>query len=649
MSVAPPAVPSKSSSSAEPRAIPSLLLVVAVATIGGITTGVMLGAVLGKLVPLLPAVIAGVVVAIAVPSLLAWRASKFLRARRIGVGIRRFVQLVLLAIPMITLGLLCAPALGEGDATVGGEWARGAHSLFGGIPVVGGVLADTAQRGGAPVGPVLPTTPPVKPVADAGIKPTGPDGGPTVVDAGVAPVPVPVPVSVAGLSPRTAGRPLRTVLVPVQTDDGGLAWWTATMAFGGAHTQRIIDCTPQAALGAPTQWGIADDGHAIMVLGGGHVVTATASATLCTLEPTLSRGAKLAAGGTELEITGVRTAAVAPGGGLLLTVDAIDVKRAKPVQALLWRSADAVVTVIKRSGDVLVDGSTPAPKAKRVLSVGFTIKSQDGGGGVVIDEEFAEEGQQTAVRMSGLAYDMNPHRLLSGTIDQVKALVEVARTGMSGSGLNGCSLQGFADATRHPDGRVWFDGNCLEAGAKGWLFSARAGGGVFALAPELQGKDQAPWTEQAPRLQRLTIEPEGAFAFITRDANVVLSSTQKVATKITVVLRAEAIDAGVKVGVVSSVHTPELLTGGEWLLAGVELLAEGGKRPRAWLLGSRADLDAQKLSVLVREGAVLAVPTVAAVVGEAATPTPKTIKRIYFSDRDEPLWHAATTTAPVTP
>jgi hypothetical protein len=51
--------------------------------------------------------------------------------------------------------------------------------------------------------------------------------------------------------------------------------------------------------------------------------------------------------------------------------------------------------------------------------------------------------------------------------------------------------------------------------------------------------------------------------------------------------------------------------------------------------------------VLLREGTTVSVPVVAAVAGEVAKPQPKTIKRIYFGDRDEPLWHAAA--APAAP
>jgi hypothetical protein len=623
-------------------------LVLLVGLVGGIITGVMLGAVGGKLLPLMPMVVVGILVMLVVPSILVARASKALRARKMPVGVRRTVQLLLLLLPQLMVGFLCAPALGEGEASVSGEWARAAHSVLGGVPVLGGVLKDTAARGGAPVDaattpttPTGPNTPPVLPSKKL-------DGGPAPLDAGPTPdagVLVPTVKSVGGMTPRTGGRSVGNLLAPVQTDDGGLVLWMASVAFGGAVTTRVVDCSMHAAAGAPTDVHMHEDGSAALILGGGKLFTVVPLAQTCGATALLERGQRIATTTTpptELEVQNIREVAVGVAGSLLVVVDTIDGKRGKPVQALLWRAgADAPLQVLRKGLDPLVDAPPPAPKAKRVLALGYDLKGRDFSGNVVVEEEFAADGEAVAPRLGGLAYDMNPRRLVAGLVDQAKTLTEVARTGITGTGLNGCSLQGFADAARMPDGRVWFDGNCAEAGAKGWLFSSRGGGSVLALVPELQGKDQAPWTEVAPRLMHMSIEQEGALAFVTRDHNVILSSTQRPTEKSLVMLRAEvwgnAGAGGQKVGAVSLVQAATVLRGGDWLAAAVEMLSEGGKRPRAWVLASRDDAAAQKVELLLSEGGPIVVPPVAGVEGGAATT--KMVKRLYWPDHDEPLWH----------
>jgi hypothetical protein len=247
-----------------------------------------------------------------------------------------------------------------------------------------------------------------------------------------------------------------------------------------------------------------------------------------------------------------------------------------------------------------------------------------------------EGDADVGMKLGGAQFVMNPRRLLVGRVDAPRALAELTRSGEDPSGVDGVTLQGFADAIALPDGRVVFDANFAEDGPRGWLFQARLGASVFAVAPELVGKPEAPFGDKAPRTPQLSVEPEGGFAFVNRDGAVVTGTLQHLAEAKVSLLRAEALGVAGVVGGVARVNAPRLATGGEWLLASVDLLAADGQRQQALILASKADLLAGKVEVLAVEGAL--VPTATAVPAPTTTPATTTTTAT-----------TATTTTPATP
>jgi hypothetical protein len=360
----------------------------------------------------------------------------------------------------------------------------------------------------------------------------------------------------------------------------------------------------------------------------------------------------------ELDVQNVRDVAVGPGGALLLAIDAFDAKKNAVVQALVARSVGGAGFIVRRAGSTVEGEKLVAGEVADTTS-GYSIKRHDGQGHVVVEEIFVEDDTDVGTKLDGAKYTMNPRRLLVGTIDTPRALTELVRTGDQPSGVESVTLQGFADAIALPDGRVFFDANFVEEGPRGWLFSARLGGGAFAVAPELVGKPEAPFAERAPRTPRLSVEPEGGFSFITRDGALMLGSLQRLAESKPVLLRADAVHAAGKVGGISRVNAARLLPGAEWVLANVEVLDESGQRHEALVLASRADLAAGKAEVLAVEGGLAPTPATPA---PTTTPTPTTtapapaptttattaptttarLKTLFVLEgHDEPLWGLA--------
>jgi hypothetical protein len=643
---------------ADPTAAPStpapardrrLRLLVAIVVDGvlfGLLAGVAFAAWAGALLGAVGALVVGLALAWLLPLFLAVRANLALRRKRPdGVLLRRLTALFLVVLVQTTVFLAGFVHLGQGQATTTQELSAAALPLLGALPGVGPWLADNARQGG-----LLPDdakAPPKTPPKTPGPGPDGgtpaPDAGAPVVDAGPASAPSP-----AGLQPRAGGRPTATVAAAATTTEGDVVVVVWSVLFGGQATPRLVELAALSALGPVTRVEASSDGFVAVVLGGGQLVTAPPSG-LAIHDKALSRGARLG----DLELQGLRDVAIGPGGALLVVADLFDARTSKTTPALVARPAGGgAAFVVRKAGDV-VDPPEKKGEAANVAH-GFSIKRGDGSGAVVVEEEVLEGGDDAGTKLSGAQWTMNPRRLLAGQLDNPRALVEVARTGAEPSGLDGTTLQGFGDAVLLADGRVVFDANAVEEGARGWLFSARAGGGVFAVAPELVGKPEAPWSPKAPRVRQLAIAGDGVFAFVNRDGAVVVGPLARPADAKTGVLRADALRRGdgARAGSVATATTVRT-TGGDWLVAGVDLLGEGGARAEAVVLLGRDDLAAGRAEVLLEQGGPLPAPSTplppapvdaGPKASSPTTPTTPTtpsrrVKSIFFDDgHDEPLW-----------
>ena len=574
------------------------------------------------------------------PLALSIRATLAFKRQGRPIILRRLVAFFLVVVTQLTVFLVGFTQLGQKDGvTISGELAAAVRPVLGGLPILGGVLEKTAKDGGADEGTPTTTTTP------------GPDGGIAAVsaDGGVALTPPPTKApTAAGLSPRTAGRTISSVAAVVTTTDGDLVAVRTGLAFGGQTTTTVTDLAAFSDKGSPTRVEASSDGHLAVVLAGQYVVLAKPGAVTGDLAADLSRGGKV----DNLDIQGVRDIAIGPGGAVLVVVDVFDAKSNKVAQALIGKSAGAAAFVVRRAGDVVDAAADPKDKASVGNTAhGFNLKRNDGSGTVVVEEILLEGGNDVGEKLAGTSYVMNPRRLLVGRIDAPRALAELVRTGEEVSGIDGITVQGFADAVSLPDGRVIFDANFVEDGSRGWLFQARLGGGAFAIAPELVGKPEAPFGDHAPRTPQLTVEADGAFAFVNKDGGLVLGSLARFAESKVVLVRAEAVTAAGKVGGISRVVSPRLATGGEWVFAAVEVLDDVGARKKAVVLASRVDLAAGKAEVLLVEGALVpaaavAAPAVPAPAGPAAHPATPTapaamerrIKSIFFLEgHSEPL------------
>jgi len=412
--------------------------------------------------------------------------------------------------------------------------------------------------------------------------------------------------------------------------------------------------------GAPTRVESSSDGFVAVVLAGQHLVV-MAPGKAATLDVALSRGAKIG----DLDVQTLRDVAVGPGGAMLVALDAFDAKKGTVVQALVARPTDGAPFLVRRGGTAVdgdVNNGAKADGEVHNTTHGYSIKRNDGSGAVVVEEVMLEGDADVGMKLGGPQFVMNPRRLLVGRVDAPRALAELTRSGEDPSGVDGVTLQGFADAIALPDGRVVFDANFAEDGPRGWLFQARLGASVFAVAPELVGKPEAPFGDKAPRTPWLSVEPEGGFAFVNRDGAVVTGTLQRLAEAKVSLLRAEALGSAGIVGGVARVNAPRLATGGEWLLASVDVLDTSGQRQQALILASKADLLAGKVEVLTVEGALVptatpstpstpvavpSTPVVSPPVPPATTPgsTPASapdlprIKSLFVLEgHDEPLW-----------
>lgn len=572
---------------------------------------------------------AGAVFAWILPLVLSVRAALALKRQKRPLLLRRIAALFLVVTTQFTVFLVGITSL-ETEIPVTAQLAAAIHPVFGSVPVLGGILEKSAKDGGARlsgVAPVAPTTPaPTTPTA-----PTPPTAGPT------APTPTtPAVPGLPGLSPRTAGRTISTVGAVVTTSTGDLAAARFTLAFGGATTARIDDLSAFSADGSPTRVETSSDGHIAIVLAGQVLLTASPDAAPTKLG-SLSRGAKLG----ELEVQGLRDVAVGPGGHLLASIDAFDAKKNAVVQALVAAAPGSAPVVVRRAGDV-VDAKDKTNEGS--TSHAFSIKRNDGSGPVVVEEVMLVGGNDLGEKFAGTEFVMNPRRLLVGRIDAPRALSEIVRTGDEVSGIEGVTLQAFGDAVALPDGRVVFDANFVEDGVRGWLFQARLGGGAFAVAPELVGKPEAPFAERGARTVGLSVEADGHLAFVNKEGAMMRGTLAHLVDTKATLLRAEAIGKdGQALGGVSRVLSLRMTTGGEWVLARVEVLAADGARHEALVLASQADLTSGKIEALLSEGGTLTLPapsTPAAPTPLApAAAAPRSIKSLFVLEgHDEALW-----------
>jgi len=601
------------------------------------------------------ALVVGFVLAWLLPLVLAVRATLALKRQRRPVLLVRLVGLFLTGLVQLTvLAAGAFPLLEEEKLTA--RWAGAALPILGPIPVIGGVLEKHAKDGGVATGTGTTGTSTTGTGTDAG---TGTTGTSTT---GTGTTGTPTPVA-DGLSPRADGRTTATVAAVTTTTTGDLVVARYTVQFGGKTTVAVTSLAAHADKGAPTRVESSVDGHVVVVLAGQHTLH-IAPGKEAALDASLSRGGKIA----DLEVQAVRDVAVGPGGDMLLAIDGFDAKKSAVVQALVARPKDGAPTIVRRAGTPIDDEEKVKGEVTNVTG-GYAIKRGDGTGTVVVEEVIFEGGADVGTKLAGAQFAMNPRRLLVGRIDAPRALTELTRSGDEPSGLEGVSLQGFADAVALPDGRVVFDANFAEDGPRGWLMTARAGGSPFLISPELVGKD-APWLERAPRAKALHVEPEGTFAF-SRDGGVVIGSLTRPAEALRgLVTGADVVRAGSGVvGAVARVHAPRLATGGEWLLAHVDVLEPSGQRREALVIASRADLTAKKVELLVIEGGAVptstpatpatpttpttpATPTTPTTPGAPATPAPPpatappapaapaaTIKSLFVLEgHEEPLW-----------
>jgi hypothetical protein len=563
------------------RRLLSLALIIVFGVGFGLVAGITFGAWAKGLIGAIGGVVVGLVLAWIVPLFLSVRAALALKRQNRPVLLRRVVAAFLVGLVQVTVFLAGFVNLGQGTATATAEMAQEGLVLLEPVPVIGGMLAKIAKDGGAAVDVKDPKNP-----TDPKDPPKDPKD--------------PAPVA-NGLAPRAGGRAIGAFAVGLQNTEGDLAVVVYNVAFGGQLTSRTIDLAAHTAFGKPTRVDAAEDGSAVVVLGGAQLLTIKAGATVAEHDKALSRAGRLG----DLEIQQVKDIAVAPGGAVLVTVDAFDTKKNAVVQALVAKPAGGAAFVVRRAGDVL-DEAAKEGDLKNVAQ-GYAIKNNDGSGGVVVEEEFLEGDADVGIKMGGAQWTMNPRRLLVGRIDNPRALSELVRTGVDPSGIENLSLQAFGDAVVLADGRSYFDANAVEEGARGWLFSARSGGGVFAVAPELVGKPEAPFSERAPRTRHFVVDADGsAYAFVTKDGVLLLGNLARFAD-VKPALKGDAVRAsdGSRVGGVVRVDAPYLARGGDWLAAKVELLADGGARKDALLWAGRADVDAGKAEVLLEVGGLV--------------------------------------------
>lgn len=628
----------------EPRYLVLLILTIFGTTAGALLVGVAVGALLSFLPSIVGFSLGLLLFGLGLPLFLALRAAAALKRRGRGLLLRRLVVIALVAATQLAMfGVIL-----QYTSRTTGHLAMTAYEVLdvvGPVPVVSSLLYAHAERHevkprkdkdkAAPAdGGVLVTDGGVA-ASDGGAAPVAAsDAGVTTSDAGVSravppttptarlPAPAP-PKPGVGLSPRGAGKPVRTFCAGVQTTEGDALVIVGTVGAGGAFTSRTVELGAHERLGDLTVVECADDGTVAAVLGGAHLVTARPGKPVVEVVRQLAPGGKLG----ELEIQAVRDVVIGPGGSGLAIVDLVGGEAGVVTQALVaLPKGQQPPLVLRRAGDTVPGAATDATVAKS-----WSFKKGSGAASVLVVETYLDGGDDVVTRLSGEQWMVNPQRLLVVRLDAPKALVELARTGLEPSGIAGSELQIFGDAWLFPDGRALFDANFLEAGSDGWLFVARPGAGVFALAPEKRDAGGVPWTAQPPRVRSLEATPDGLFVFRRDDGAVIVSSLDRPTEATAALLLADALALdGTKLGSVVAVDVPLLARGGEWLIASVQLSGRAGSHD-AVVLASRADVQNGKAQVLFEAGGVLP--------SSSPQAKPRQIQSLrFYEGRDELLW-----------
>lgn len=633
---------------ASPGGEPRYLVLLALTVIGGGFGAVLVGTAVGALLSFLPSAVGfalGFLLAgTALPLFLALRAAAALKRKGRGTLLRRLVVLLLIGATQLAL----FGAVMQWSSRTTGHLAMTAWEVIdvgGSVPFLSDFLYEHAERQHAnrPKPGSTAASPDAGPAAaDGGTHAA--DAGPLAADGGTAgpgathvgadggvpattipssrgPAPARPKPGVA-LSPRSAGKAVRTFAAGVQTNAGDSLLLVETLAAGGAVSTRVVDLGALEKLGPPTLVECADDGTVAALLGGRHLVVARTGKPTAEVVKALAPGQKL----NNLEVQAVRDVVIGPGGSGLAVVELLGAAEAGELrQALvaLPKGGGAPV-VLRKAGDKVPGATTDATVARS-----WALKKSSGAAAVLVVESYLEGGDDLATRLSGEEWTVNPQRLLVVNLDAPRALLELARTGLETSGVAGRELQIFGDAWLLPDGRAVFDANFLEKGAEGWLFVHKPGVGVFALVGDKRETDGALWPVSPPRLRGLEATADGTLVFRRADGAAVLTSIDRPGEGIAAMLGADALAAdGKKIGTITGVDVPILARGGEWLIASVQLAGETGGTREALVLQSRADVQNGKAEVLLVVGGPV-----------PGTSTPQQLQSLQFLEgREELLW-----------
>lgn len=572
---------------------------------------------------------------VALPAFLTIRAGLALRRRGMGAVIRRLVGIALVLLTHLAVIGVVTEWVGRGS---GDFFATSYLALeeIGGVPYFSPMLKRAAKERDAlplpgddpdatatgPDGGPLPTV-------DGGPVPTpvvaAPDGGPTAIaplvtpalDAGGAIAPTPV-VAPGTLAPREEGG--ARVLFAVSTAKKGSSSTLVLhelFAKGALH-QRQLDLDAHRTGGSIRRVESANDGTVVVLQSSGAVLLAPPSGAL-TAVTALAPGAKITSpdGADAGAITSVRDVIVGPGGDLLAVVDVALSRGKAPRPSLVAASAtSAAATLIRQRGDAIDDEEkTPASAASD-----FSLRRSEGSDRFVVVESFTL-GASVRTKLSGATFQMNPQRLLTGSLRAPAGLREVARTGAAVMKLKGKTLQAFQDAVPLADGRVLFDANFVEAGREGWVFIATPGEAqVYALS-YAKFPDKAPWGTAAPRARSLSAS-EADYFFVTGDDDnsaLVRGEVSGAMSKLKVPSRATGFERSWRV---TRFHSVAVADGGEWVLVMATIAGEDNVNRRALLTAKTSDFEAGQFAAVVVEG---------------MGPTP--LSRFSFrSDRRDPLW-----------
>ena len=156
---------------------------------------------------------------------------------------------------------------------------------------------------------------------------------------------------------------------------------------------------------------------------------------------------------------------------------------------------------------------------------------------------------------------------------------------------------------------------------------------------------------------RLSVEPDGAFAFVNREGALVTAQLSRPSEAKAGLLRATVSGVDGDIGGVARVNAPRVMAGGDFIAASVDVLRADGARAEALVLASAQDLKAERCELLAIEGGPLPAPRAAApdkaapdtagpdkagpdkAAAEKAAPAPRRIKSLFVLEgHTEALW-----------